>query len=147
MLTLPEAVSAASLAPAILPVVAIRRVSVPLKFTAGGWVTALDERLLNREPENRGLQYWTGRLDDGRMTQQQVVLGFVQSDENFRNLTTGFFQQYLNRKPTDAELAQYVGMFKAGGSQRDVQKAIINLAEYADSPLAPGTVGLSVYPR
>ncbi len=102
----------------------------------------LYERLLNREPEPGGSTYWTGNLDHGTMTQQQVVLGFVQSDENFRNLSTGFFQQYLNRAPTSAELAQYVHQFPAGGTQRDARKAIINLPEYANSPPppAPGTV-------
>ena len=54
----------------------------------------------------------------------------------------------MNRKPTDAELAQYVGQFKAGGSQRDVQEAIINLPEYANTPppRAPGTVSVALYP-
>jgi hypothetical protein len=112
------------------------------------WVTALYDRLLNREPESQGLQYWTSNLDNHTMSQQGVVLGFVQSPENFGNLTTAFFQQYLNRKPTVSELAQYVGQFKAGGSQRDIQKAIIDLPEYANTPPAPapGTVGLVLYP-
>jgi len=57
------------------------------------------------------------------------------------------FQQYLNRKPTDGQLAQHVGQFKAGGSQRDVQKAIINLPEYANTPPPPAsaTVGKPLY--
>ena len=72
----------------------------------------------------------------------------VAHQRTFLNLTNAFFQQYLNRKPTDGELAQYVGQFKAGGSQRDVQKAIIQLPEYANSPPAPapGTVGLPLNP-
>jgi hypothetical protein len=102
---------------------------------------------LDREPEAQGLAYWTGGLDGGTMTQPGVVLGFVQSDENFRNLTTAFFQQYLNRVPTTTELTQYVNQFKAGGSQRVVQEAIIDLPEYANSPPAPspGSVGKPLY--
>jgi hypothetical protein len=112
------------------------------------WVTALYERLLGREPDPAGLAYWTSNLDSQSFTREQVVLGFVESDENFRKLTTAFFQQYLNRSPTDTELTQYVDQFKAGGSQRDVQESIINLPEYANTPPAPapGTVGKPLYP-
>ncbi|HUY32914.1 MAG TPA: DUF4214 domain-containing protein, partial [Pirellulales bacterium] len=112
------------------------------------WVTALYERLLSRAPDAAGLQYWSGQLASGAMTRQQVVLGFVRSPENFRNLTSAFFQEYLLRQPSAAELNQYVGQFEAGASQRDVQLAIINLPEYANTPPAPaiGTVARSLYP-
>ena len=112
------------------------------------WVTALYERLLNRAPDAQGLQYWTSNLDAGTMTRQQVVLGFVRSPENFANLTTAFFQEYLLRQPSAAELNQYVGQFEAGATQSDIQVAIINLPEYANTPPAPaaGTVGPSLYP-
>ncbi|HEV3005905.1 MAG TPA: DUF4214 domain-containing protein, partial [Pirellulales bacterium] len=114
----------------------------------GAWVTALYERLLNREPEQAGYLHWTNALDNGTLTRQQVVLGFVDSTENFQNLTNGFFQEYLQRNPTPTELATYVGEFQAGATQRDVQLAIINLPEYANTPPAPapGTVGQPKYP-
>jgi photosystem II stability/assembly factor-like uncharacterized protein len=112
------------------------------------WVTALYERLLNREPDGDGLRYWTTNLDNGAMSRDQVVLGFVDSNENFQNLTTGFFQEYLGRAPTSAELATRVDQFQSGASQRDVQLAIIDLPEYANTPTqpAPGSVGKPLYP-
>ncbi|HEV3021199.1 MAG TPA: DUF4214 domain-containing protein, partial [Pirellulales bacterium] len=104
-------------------------------------------RLLNREPETTGLNYWTGHLDEGSLTRQDVVLGFVESAENFSNLTNGFFEQYLNRAPSASELALYIAEFEAGTTQRDIQLAIINLPEYANTPPPPaaGTVGLPLY--
>ena len=66
------------------------------------WVTTLYERLLGREPDSQGLQFWAGNLDSHAMSREQVVLGFVRSSENFRNLTTAFLQQYLNRAPAAA---------------------------------------------
>jgi hypothetical protein len=107
------------------------------------WVTALYERLLNREPDADGLRYWTSSLGSGAMSRTQVVLGFVDSDENFRNLTTTFFEEYLLRQPTAGELDQYVGQFRLGASQRTIQLAIVNLPEYTNSPPAPvaGRVG------
>ena len=106
------------------------------------WATALYERLLNREPDASGLQFWASNLDNGAMTRQQVVLGFVRSDENFLNLTTGFFEEYLSRLPSADELNLYVNQFRAGATQRDIQLAIINLPEYANTPPPPadGTV-------
>jgi hypothetical protein len=115
---------------------------------AAAWVTGLYERLLNREPEAGGLNYWTGLLDNGTLTREQVVLGFVRSDENFRDLSTSYFLEYLLRDPSSDELNTYVNQFKSGASQRDVQLAIINLPEYANSPPAPaaGTVAKPLYP-
>ncbi len=82
------------------------------------------------------------------MTYLGSARGQSRRDACTTTTTKAFFQQYLNRKPTDAELAQYVGQFKAGGSQRDVQEAIINLPEYANTPppRAPGTVSVALYP-
>jgi len=112
------------------------------------WVTSLYERLLSREPDSTGLQHWTSNLDNGTMTRQQVVLGFVRSPENFQQLTTAFFQEYLLRLPTVDEVNQYVAQFEAGATQSDIQIAIINLPEYANTPPAPpvGGVGRSQYP-
>ncbi|HVC92371.1 MAG TPA: DUF4214 domain-containing protein, partial [Pirellulales bacterium] len=112
------------------------------------FVTELYLRLLGRQPDTLGLQHWTSSLDAGTLTRQQVVLSFVDSPENFQNLTTAFFEEYLLRQPTVAEVNQYVAEFQAGATQRDVQLAIINLPEYANSPSAPaaGTVGRSLYP-
>ncbi|OYV88561.1 MAG: hypothetical protein B7Z73_08310, partial [Planctomycetia bacterium 21-64-5] len=103
------------------------------------WVTALYERLLNREPDSGGLQYWTSNLNSGQMTLVDVVNGFEYGTENFQNLTTHFFQQYLGRNPTAAELASYVQQFEQGATDADIQTEIINLPEYRNSPPPPAT--------
>ncbi|HEV7221820.1 MAG TPA: DUF4214 domain-containing protein, partial [Pirellulales bacterium] len=101
------------------------------------WVTTLYERLLNREPDSQGLQFWTGNLDSGAMTRPDVVLGFEQSREAFANDVTAFFQQYLNRAPSDAESATYVTQLQQGSTQRDIQVELINLPEYQSIPALP----------
>jgi hypothetical protein len=109
--------------------------------SAGGtnsdWVSALYQRLLNRQADAQGLQFWTTHLNNGTMTRQQVVLGFEDSPENFRNDVTGFFQQYLNRQPTADELASYVAQMEAGASQRQIQIELIDTPEYRSTPAAP----------
>ncbi|HQU41254.1 MAG TPA: DUF4214 domain-containing protein, partial [Pirellulales bacterium] len=103
------------------------------------WVTALYERLLNREPDGAGLQFWTSNLDSGAMTRVDVVNGFEYSTENFQNVTIGFFQEYLNRAPTSAELAGYVQQFQQGATQRSVQIEIIDSTEYRNTPPPPSS--------
>jgi hypothetical protein len=103
------------------------------------WVTTLYERLLNRSPDESGLAYWTGQLNSGAMTPAQVVGAFEGSTENFQNLTTGFFNEYLGRNPTASELATYVQQFEQGATESDIQTEIINLPEYLNTPTPPPT--------
>ncbi|HEV3340074.1 MAG TPA: Ig-like domain-containing protein [Pirellulales bacterium] len=101
------------------------------------WVTALYQRLLNRAPEDSGLAYWTGKLASGAMTPVEVVDAIESSQENFQNLTTGFFNEYLGRNPTATELAAYVQQFEQGATESDIQTEIIDLPEYRNIPQAP----------
>ena len=103
------------------------------------WVTTLYQRLLNRTPDDAGLNYWTNQLDSGQMSRMGVVNGFEYSIENFQNLTTGFFQEYLGRNPTASELAGYVQQFKQGATQRSIQIELIDTPEYRNSPSPPAT--------
>jgi hypothetical protein len=112
--------------------------SHPQLSANAAWVTTLYERLLNREPDAQGLQFWTGNLDSGAMTREQVVLGFEQSHEAFTNDVVGFFQQYLNRTPNQTELASYVDQLEhQGKTQRDIQIDLINTTEYQNTPPLP----------
>jgi len=114
----------------------------PLLTANEAWVTELYRRLLNRAPEASGLAFWRDALDAGRLSRQQVVLGFVQSDENYKNLIIGWFQQYLARNPQAAELGTHLANMKAGASHRRTQIALIDSFDYRNTPPPPaaGTV-------
>ncbi|HVX12330.1 MAG TPA: DUF4214 domain-containing protein [Pirellulales bacterium] len=101
------------------------------------WVSTLYERLLNRQADPAGLQYWSNLLDSGALTRQQVVLGFEQSAEAFSDDVTSYFEMYLNRAPTSAELSHYTAELAQGQTQADIQVQIINLPEYQATPAAP----------
>ena len=107
--------------------------------TNAGWVTALYQRLLNRTPDVQGLNYWVQALNQHQMTETQVVLGFLKSDESFRNQISGFFQEYLSRNPSSSELDGYVARMQAGASARDVQLSIIASDEYRSTPTPPAS--------
>lgn len=102
-----------------------------------GWVTELYRRLLTREPEPAGLAYWVDLLDRSAASRQQVVLGFVQSDENYGNLVAAWYRQYLQRDADPDGLAWWVAQLRAGATQRQVQMALIESAEYRSVPSLP----------
>ncbi|HEX5443800.1 MAG TPA: DUF4214 domain-containing protein, partial [Pirellulales bacterium] len=112
--------------------------------TDTGWVKALYERLLNRQFDTQGLNYWVNQLGTQQQTEFQVVMGFLTSDENYKLLTNQFFDEYLQRQPSQNELNDYLAAFRAGASQRDIQIKLIDTPEYRNSPPppAPGTVRL-----
>ncbi len=105
--------------------------------THAGWVTELYRRLLGREPEPAGLAYWVDLLDRRAAAREQVVLGFVRSEENHRNLVTAWYRQYLEREPDADGLAWWVAQLRAGASYRQIQMALIESAEYRGAPAAP----------
>ncbi|HVX12328.1 MAG TPA: DUF4214 domain-containing protein [Pirellulales bacterium] len=107
------------------------------------WVTALYQRLLDRQPDQTGLAYWSGQLDSGAMTRTQVVDGFNSSVEYYENVTTSIFEQYLGRSPTAGELANYVSALQMGATQRTIQIELIDSAEYQQTPTPPAAGGVT----
>ncbi|HEV7224159.1 MAG TPA: Ig-like domain-containing protein, partial [Pirellulales bacterium] len=107
--------------------------------TNGAWVQALYQRLLNRPADAHGLAFWENKLDLQLETPQQVAFGFTQSDENFANLITGFYQQYLQRTPSSTELDTFVRQMRAGAAQRQIQIETIDTNEYRNTPPPPAS--------
>ena len=105
--------------------------------TDSAWVTALYQRLLDRQPDSQGLQYWDNLLETHALTEYQVVQGFLSSDEYFTNLIDAFFETYLNREPTASEIARDLQQMKGGASQADIQFEIVNTDEYRNTPPPP----------
>jgi hypothetical protein len=109
--------------------------------SAGGtnraWVTEMYRRLLHREPDLAGLDYWTGKLDSEQLDRFHVILGFVQSVENFHLLVRGWFNQYLSRNPSAQEEDLYFQQLVAGATQRTIQIELLDTNEYLNTPPAP----------
>lgn len=105
--------------------------------SSNGWVTELYRRLLSREPEAAGLQYWIDALEQRGMSRDLVVLGFVLSDENFGALIEDWHQQYLARSARPDELDRFLNELRHGLSQRAVQISLIDSDEYKNSPATP----------
>jgi hypothetical protein len=105
--------------------------------TNEGWVRQLYRRLLGREVDPTGFRDWTGLLANGTLTRQGVVIGIIKSIENSRNLVFGWFNQYLGRPPSAAELDANVAQLQKNVSQRAIQIQLIDSPEYFNAPPPP----------
>jgi len=54
--------------------------------TNAAWLNTLYLRLLRRPPDPQGLDYWGGQLDEQLRSRSNVVLAFLDSDEDLHNL-------------------------------------------------------------
>lgn len=101
------------------------------------WVTALYQRLLNRSPDPVGRNAWVAALANHMLTRQQIVLGFVQSRENYIQAVDGWYHDYLGREPDPQSVNGIVAVMQAGASDRTVQLLIIGSDEYRSTPPTP----------
>lgn len=93
-------------------------------------VTQLYERVLLREPDSSGLDYWTTQMEDGA-SNLTLAVGFWDSTE-YRNIEVEQdYQTYLNRAPTSSELNQWTEALESGASDEvQVAVALLTSAEY-----------------
>ena len=126
--------------------------------SAGGtpqaWVAELYYRVLSRDPDPQGEQFWLNDLSghgNTAATRYAIAIDFFTASETDDADVTGWFQQYLKRAPTASELAQYAGEMQAGKTDRDIEQEIANRPEYSQSPpAAPAGAGIRLpnyFPR
>ena len=111
------------------------------------WVTTLYERLLGREPDSQGLQFWAGDLDSHAMSREQVVLGFMPQQRELPQSDDRFPAAIPQSRRRRRELTHYVNEFLTGASQRQIELEIIDSNEYRSTPPAPaaGQVTAALY--
>src|SRR5262249_34518139 len=59
-----------------------------------------------------------------------VSTGIVQSSEYYTNLVVGYYQQYLGRTPTAAEVAGWVSSLQHGATDQQVQVGFLSSPEF-----------------
>ena len=92
--------------------------------TPAGFLGALFMDLLGRAPSPAEVALYSG------LPRTQVAMTILTSAEYRTKLITGWFNAFLGRPPTAAELAQYLAMWAGGASQEMVEAAIIGSDDY-----------------
>lgn len=99
--------------------------------TNAAWVIQVYGDLLGREPSRGDLTRWTSFLDnDG--AREDVAARLLDGREYRTSLIHDYFQTYLNRAARADELATFVNLLKAGGTNEHVIGVIVGSAEYVE---------------
>ena len=119
--------------------------------TPSGWVTGLYQKILNRAPEAQGLAFWSSEVEqfdaqDGKSflgdadAREKVAAAILKSQEEYQNIIVpAWFEQFVQRAPTAAELTQYVNELLKGTSDRTVEEQIIDNAGVAADVPSPAS--------
>jgi uncharacterized delta-60 repeat protein len=103
----------------------------PLPTASQRFVAQAYLDLLQRTAEPGGLSYWSGVLDQGQATRDQVASGIEASPEYRAIEVQGMFGLLLNRAPTSDEVNAYGSFLATGGTVEQAEAAVTGSAEYA----------------
>lgn len=116
------------------------------------FVNLLFENVLGRPPAEAGLAYWSGELDSGNRTREEVVAGFSESAE-FRDTTLAatldmsfagyqaaytddvyrLFRATLDRNPNASGLLDWARQLAEGTEYLDIVSGFVNSREFQDT--------------
>ncbi len=105
--------------------------------SATTYVTGLYNDVLHRAPDPAGLSFWTGQLQSGAQSMQQVAASFWLSPEHRTLQVEQYYQQYLHRTADPAGLTFWTQVFASGQSEIQVQEGIIASQEFQTNPGGP----------
>jgi hypothetical protein len=90
--------------------------------------------LLQRPADSTGLAQWSGMLQNGQATREQVVEAIEHSPEFERLVVNRIYEQYLSRQPDTGGLAGWTNFLASGGTIDQMRADILGSPEFfADS--------------
>ncbi|HVX64012.1 MAG TPA: Ig-like domain-containing protein [Pirellulales bacterium] len=93
-------------------------------------VRKLYEQVLNRDPDDAGLQYWTNLIQNGSSL-AVVAQGIIESDERLNPIITNYYSQFLLRTPDASGLAYWRDqVWKVYGGPEPVIAGMISSPEF-----------------
>jgi uncharacterized delta-60 repeat protein len=86
--------------------------------------------LLQRPVDAAGLSYWSGLLDSGQETAQQVAMGIERSAEYEQLVVNQLYGEYLHRAADPGGLAGWTSFLASGGTEDQLRAVLLGSAEY-----------------
>ena len=105
----------------------LSRNAVPNAF-----VQSLYVRLLNRQPDPGGFNFWVERMRQG-MSPTEVARGFVNSEEFCRNYAAGLYRRFLRRAPDAGGWQSWTNALVSGLAHQDAMIGFLTSAEYRNA--------------
>jgi hypothetical protein len=93
-------------------------------------VTAFYQAILNRAPDQAGLDYWGGLINSGTSRVAVAHAIMSSSTEGATDIVTAYYQKYLNRAPDPGGLAYWVALLNSGVSQTQILIGFVGSPEY-----------------
>ena len=116
-------------------------VSTDLSNSSGAQVYRIYQATLDRAPDTSGFEFWTGALESGSRSLQQVVTGFTNSGE-FQNtygsldntdFVTLLYNNVLDRAPDQGGLNAWLGALNNGTTRAQVVTGFSESGEFQNN--------------
>ncbi len=98
--------------------------------TNTGFVTRVYERLLQRSPDQGGLDYWVGRLEDGA-SRRALILTLANLNEPLGVLVVDSYDEILDRAPDGTERTSGISHLRSTGDRSGLYAQLIGQPEFA----------------
>jgi hypothetical protein len=96
------------------------------------FVHSLYRRLLNREPDPAGFNFWVDQMNQG-MQPDEVARHFLNSEEFCRNYARGLYNRFLRREPDAVGWTAWTDALKGGLAHQDAMVGFLASPEYRDA--------------
>jgi hypothetical protein len=93
-----------------------------------GYITRLYQKLQSRQPDSKGLDYWSNQLKNGK-SRRAIVKGITGSGEYRKSFVNFMYDWYLGRKPDAGGMKFFADKMKES-SERELVLMIIGSKEY-----------------
>ena len=97
--------------------------------TNSGFISALYQGVLQRQPDAAGAAAWQAALAAGA-TRDQIASVLLHSQEAETLMLQAMYQDYLHRPADNTGLANYLAVLQQGGAREQVRAAIMGSQEY-----------------
>jgi uncharacterized delta-60 repeat protein len=95
------------------------------------FVTQIYLDVLQRPVDPAGLAFWSGLLDSGQNTREQVVLGIEQSDEYQKLVVQNLYVLYFHRAADSGGITTWSSFLANGGTTGQLRAILLGSDEYA----------------
>ncbi len=97
--------------------------------TNTGFVTRVYERLLNRAPDQGGLDHWVGRLEDGT-SRRALILTLANLNEPLGRLVALSYDEILSRAPNATERTSGIAHLRSTGDRSALYAQLMGRSEF-----------------
>jgi hypothetical protein len=103
--------------------------------SSAGWITSLYSKVLGRAPDSAGLSTALANILNSYQPQRLADATTLDTSTEYRtDLVISFYQTYLRRSPSQAEIAAVVAQLASGTTDEQLISILVGSLEYYQNP-------------